>query len=300
MESKHVQPSLRTFFTLAEERALPELGPDCELLPHEFAAEAERARERCSDLEHLRMRLAVLCAAVHSPDEDVTAQEACRSVEPGDRVLLRVGHIVAADRSLRHMKRVLVDAVQKRLEPRRDGLIELMDRWDSEGESVVFQRERAALVEASNVAPGLPRVSDPCLADAHMERVLERLAADPSQDPPERTALLGTLAEETGVLATEALLARLTWHPDAFDALVHWGVHERLLGVAPAVFVASFAQVSAHLSSYLRDLSALAREADRPELAAKPFNSLLEWARAQRLIDEPTEIVLRHASYRFG
>lgn len=282
----------RTFFTLAEEYALAQSGgapPSAAVLD----AETALAHARRKDPDHLRFRLTTFNAAVHTPDDDIERQRACGSVEPGDRALISFGALGRAHRALRKLEQAIDTALGDRTEELEDGVRALLSRWDSEGESLAFRRERAAL-RALATTSVLPKPIDAELSQAMESMLLRRFGLDEHEDAEDRLDMGRALAAETRLREVEVLRTRSRWSAPALDCLLAWAEGEGLLPYAPERVRASLDQVSRHLVALHDDLAALARLSGGGEVEGGRLG-LLRWARKERLIDEGAEIVLLQA-----
>ncbi len=279
-------------FTLAESHALAETGGEAPSSAT-LHAEAALARARRADPGHLRFRLATFSAAVHAPDADLEAQRACRSVELGDRAILRFGHIVRAHRELRDIDRALDTALRGRTEEIEEGIRALLDRWDSEGESLAFRRERVALGALAQLLT-LPAPVAAALSEAEDAILLRSLGLDEHEDAPERLAIGRALADETRLLGVEVVRTRARWSAEALAHLFAWGAKEVPLPHSPGRLFASLDQTSRHLVALHDDVHALAMHAGRCDLERRLI-PLVSWARTERLIGEGAEVVLLQA-----
>jgi len=278
-------------FTLAEGFALAEpgavrLGPGA----------PEGASSTRSSIEHARARVAAFQAAVQgSMGPEGTGPE----VQPGDRVRLGFAHVVRAAAALRAIEAAIDAALTERTEPLAEQILALLDRWDTEGASLAFARERKALGREA-AALTLPEPVEGTLSTARDAMFLRRFGVDEHEDAAERIELARALATEARLLALEVVATRARTDPTALGRLAEWAASEGLLGLPPALLLASTRQVSLHLAAVRDDLARLAEGAGEPAPTPRWGLGLLSWAVRARHLDEAAEIVLLRAPLHLG
>jgi len=276
-------PTLAEGFALAERGAVP--------LDAEALAEAlTEAHAQRASIDHARARIAAFRAAVGRRTPRTATPRAKPMVQPGDRVRLGFAHVLQAAAALRTIDGAMDAALSERTEPLVERILELLDRWDAEGRSLVFQRERKAL-QREAAALALPATVEGTLSTAEDAMFLRRFGIDEHEDAAERIELARALATDARLLALEVVAHRARAHPDALRSLAEWAATEGLLDVPPSVLLASTRQVSLHLAAVREDLSLFAAEAGEPARGL----GLVRWAVRAGHLDEAAEIVLLRA-----